>query len=76
MCAPGVQDGSNPPSGSASVNATTSGAGSSRLVITAVVVRRTGWTREGVHRDADAMPPNSVPTPYNAVYIRSRLRRP
>jgi hypothetical protein len=67
MCAPGVQDGSSPPSGSAIVNATTSGVSSSRLMTDAVVVRRTDEIREGVHRDADAKPPKSVPTPHNAV---------
>src|SRR5262249_47734179 len=76
MCAPGVQEGSNPPSGSASVKATTSGARNSRLVTTAVLIRRTGATRDGFHRDADAKPPKRTPTPHNAVYMRSRLRRP
>src|SRR6516164_499236 len=76
MWAPGVQDGSNPPSGSANVKATTSGARSSRLVTNAVLGRCTGDTRDGVHLDADAKPPNSAPTPHNAVYERSRLRRP
>src|ERR1700747_3656592 len=76
MCAPGVHDGNNPPSGSASVKATTSGERSSRSVTTAVLVRRTGATPDGFHRDADAKPPNRTPTPHNAVYMRSRLRRP
>src|ERR1700756_198976 len=76
MCAPGVQDGSNPPSGSASVKATTSGARSSRLVITAVLVRCTDVTRDGFQREADAKPPNSAPRPHSAVVKRSRLRRP
>src|SRR6516164_8681513 len=76
MCAPGVQDGSNPPSGSANVKATTSGARSSRLVTTAVLVRCTGAIRDGLHRDADARPPKRTPTPHNAVPKRSRLRRP
>src|ERR1700739_2284686 len=86
MCAPGVHDGSNPASGSASVKATTSGARRSRLVTTAgarsalwvppaVLTRRTGATRDGFQRDADAKPPKRTPTPHNAVYMRSRLRR-
>ena len=67
MCAPGVQDGSNPPCASASVNATTSGVRSSRLVTTAALVRCTGTIRDGFHRDAEAKPPKRVPTPHNAV---------
>ncbi len=76
MCAPGVQDGSSPPSGSANVNETTSGATSSRLVTTADCVRATGRTRDGVHREAKANPPNSARTPHNAVARRSWSRRP
>jgi len=67
MCAPGVQDGSKPPSGSANVNATTSGVSNSRFVTTAVLVRRTDATRDGFHRDADAKAPKRTPTPHNAV---------
>jgi hypothetical protein len=37
------------------------------VVTTAVVVRCTGTTRDGDHRDAVAKAPNTVPTPHNAV---------
>jgi hypothetical protein len=40
---------------------------SSRLMTVAVLVRCTGDTRDGVHREADAKPPKSEPTPHNAV---------
>ncbi|CKS67525.1 Uncharacterised protein [Mycobacterium tuberculosis] len=76
MCPPGDQAGSNPPPGSANVNATTSGATSSRLVTTAGFVRRTGCTRDGSHREAAPNPPNNARTPHSAVKKRSRLRRP
>jgi hypothetical protein len=45
-------------------------------VITADCVRRTGRTRDGVHREAEANPPNNTRTPTNAVANRSRSRRP
>ncbi len=67
MWLPGVHDGSNPPSGSANVSATTSGVSSSRFVTTAVCVRPTGTTRDGVHRVAEENPPSSTPRPHNAV---------
>src|SRR6516165_9427567 len=75
MCPPGVQDGSKPPSGSATVNATTSGATSSRSVTTAVCVRRTGFTRDGCQREVEANPPNKTRMPHTAVPRRSRLLR-
>lgn len=62
--------------GVSNVNATTSGATSSRLVTTAGFVRRTGCTRDGSHREAAPNPPNNARTPHSAVKKRSRLRRP
>ena len=67
MWAPGVHDGSSPPSGSANVNATTSGLSCSRLVITAVWVRPTGTTRDGFHRLAEENPLSTVARPQIAV---------
>ncbi len=76
ICPPGVQDGSSPPSGSAKVNATTSGATSSRLVTTAVSLRCTGVTRAGDHRDTVANPSNTARTPHSNDPKRSWSRRP
>lgn len=65
MCAPGVQDVSRPPFGSAKVNATASGVTISRLVMTAVIVRRTGPTCAGFHRETTEKPLNTVTAPHS-----------